>query len=110
MEGIIDILVVGPDGMPVTGGLMITLERITSGRLGPELKWDSPKKLPFGSYRLVVRGSPAYPVERIVRIRERRQVVIVGLFVAPIGHAWPDNIVRGKLPETSIKGDAIGFV
>lgn len=100
-EGTVEILVVDCNGVPVRGDVSFSVRQLVDGRNMPEVKVGAKANLRYGTYRLTVRGSPAYPVDKILKVRDRYQVVLVSLFVAPIELPWAGNMVRGKLSFAS---------
>ncbi len=103
-KGMVEIVVVDSNGVPVRGNISFSVRQIQGGKNTPEVTVGAKASLNYGTYNLTVRGSPAYPVDKIIKVRDPYQVVLVGLFVAPIELPWVGNIVRGKLPPTSKEG------
>jgi len=97
-QGTVEIVVVDANGVPLRGDIRVTAYQLVDGKYGPETVVGMKPKLRYSTYKLVVRGSPAYPVEKIITVNEPYQVVLVGLFVAPIELPWIGNAVHGKLP------------
>lgn len=100
-KGTVEFFVVDSNGVPVHGDLTFSVRQIRDAGTAPEVKVGAKANLDYGTYRLTVRVSPAYPVDKIIRVKEAYQAVLIGLFVAPIELPWVGNVVRGKLARAS---------
>lgn len=104
-RGVLNIVLLDSFGGPVEGGAKLTVERFVDGKWGAPMRIQRTETLDYGTYRLMVKGSPAYPVEKRIEINDPATYVVVTLYVAPIEMPWPGNYVRGALPtEANEKG------
>lgn len=101
-DGVLDIRVVDPMGRPLHGGISLSVQQVIDGKPKPPFTIESKTTLKYGTYQLAVRGSPGYPVDRIVQITKPYQLVVVTLFLAPIELPSAGNYIKGKLPAKSI--------
>ncbi|HSB13402.1 MAG TPA: hypothetical protein VLE22_03020 [Bryobacteraceae bacterium] len=100
-SGVVEFFVVDSNGVPVKGDITFSVRQLRDGKTAREVKVGAKASLAYGTYKLTVQGSPAYPVEKIIKVKEAYQPVLIGLFVAPIELPWAGNVVRGKLPRAS---------
>ena len=103
-EGTLEVLVVDAFGKPLQGSITLAVREIVNGVLGREVRIAPKDTLKYGTYRLTVRGSPAYPVDKVVKIDKRFQLVVAALFLAPIEEPWAGSTIRGRLPAKSMQG------
>lgn len=99
--GSIEILVVDSMGRPVHGKIAIFAQRVPSDLHSRPSPIGRTANLKYGTYKISVMASPAYTVVRDIVVRARQQVIIVGLFIAPIESPWLGNYVHGKVPASS---------
>lgn len=99
-EGLLELLLITSFGDEVRDEPSVTVERLVQGK--PVAKWEGSRtmKLRYGTYRLHVEYSGAYPVDKTVKVEDRYQAAFVCLLVAL---PWKGNLVRGRLSEASRK-------
>lgn len=103
-QGRLSLVMLNSRGEPVKGTVQISVSRLDrQGARQPRFSIGPNSTLPYGRYHLRVEGSPAYPVEKTIVIHEPEQVVIVGLFIAPIELPAPSNIIRGSVSAPNVK-------
>lgn len=102
-KGIVEFVVVDSNGMPVDGDVTFSVRRTPSKGAAPDIEIGAKASLDYGTYKLTVRGSPAYPVEKTITVQAPYQAVLIGLFVAPIELPWVGNVVRGRVPGANGK-------
>ena len=101
-KGSVEFRVVGPDGRPIHGATL-SVCRLINKHYGSSTDVPPTTQLDYGSYKLTVRGSPAYPVDKSLEVKSSFQLVIIGLYPAPIEMPWVGNTIQGKLPPLSEK-------
>ncbi|MCX6625615.1 MAG: hypothetical protein NTY38_32050 [Acidobacteria bacterium] len=102
--GIVEIVTVDSFGAVVDGRFAMSVRRLVHRQRVSAIAIGRRTSLKYGTYELTVRGSPAYPVDKVITVNDRYQVVLVPLFLAPIEAAGNGNLVRGKLPPRSRQG------
>jgi hypothetical protein len=104
-EGTLEIFMVNAFGTPVDGrAARLSVQQLIDEKPGPVKRIGLQPVLRYGIYRLTVLASPGYPVDKIVKISSRYQVVFVTLFLAPVEGPWEGNVVHGTLPKASLEG------
>lgn len=109
-KGVLEIHFVDSLGTPVPASVVpiVTVEDALTGRKVVDRQSDARTlTLPYGTYWLRVQCSPAYPVDKKIRIRDQFQVTIISFTLAPIEWPWGGNTVHGKIvssrPEDQCK-------
>jgi len=100
-EGVLEMLFVMSDGEPALCQCSITVENFVDGKQVSALKGVRTMRLKYGTYRLKTRCPGVYPVEKIVKIQNPVQAVIICLFVSPIEGSSDHNLVRSRISEKS---------
>jgi hypothetical protein len=104
-EGELEIRFITALGDPVHGEPDVTVEKLVNGRRVADWKGDRIMKLKYGTYRLRIQYSGAYPVDKNVKIQKAFQAVFICFFVAPIELPWDGNLIRGQISEKSRMND-----
>ena len=99
-DGTLEVVVVTSFGEPTSRNITISVQQIVNGKPGTIANIGPLTKLKYGLYKLAVRSPAAYPVDRLIDIKKPHQIVVIGLFVAPIELPWSGNSVNGSLPAS----------
>jgi hypothetical protein len=100
-RGTIEVMLIDATGIPVDADATITVQLLQNGKAGPEMRIARKTVLNYGTYNLTVRASPAYPVDKVITVRERYQPILIPLFTAPIELPAASNTVEGEIPAES---------
>lgn len=104
-SGELEIVLVTSLGSAAVNTASIMVESLQQGKPGPKRWGYRSMTLPYGTYRVHVGYPGAYSAEKIVRVKDRFQVVTICLYIDPVRSPGMESgsLVRGQLPPTSVK-------